>query len=453
MKKAWLLFCIFAILAVHFAEAFPLNMTVDSWAAGTYPVGKYVNIAAVSTPYGDGVSVNTIGYPGAYEWNYDFFGYSKDILIVPPSGTIQVSGWFKYADVTPHPERKYMAMYLLRSDLNGYLCNAVCILNYTMGDQPNTWYYRTLQVSGLPPGQEFFLGFGRSDLCDMDRGLEASWAAVEVVSCRVLKVPSGYSTIQQALAAAVAGDTVLVEAGFYPERVVVSQDFLKLVGENCSTTVIEADSSGGFDAAVRITGRNVSLSGFTLRNCFDSYGVAVFGEYTKITECFIMNNTVGVGVFASNLTFTKNRVCNNSQGMWLQSDAQNCTFYHNSFCNNTVHVFQEPIQNAGLWDNGYAGNFWSNYSGVDANGDGIGDTSHVINAYNVDRYPLMSMYLVGDVNHDGCVNMVDLWLVAKAYGSVPRTPNWNPHCDMDENNMINMLDLYKTAKQYGQRNP
>jgi parallel beta-helix repeat protein len=454
MRKAALLFLAFILFSVRSAAAFPLAMTFDPWEKGTYPAGKYVNIAEVSTLYGDGISVDTVGYPGAYQWDYDFFGYSSEMLIVPPSGSVQVSGWFKYTDITPHLERKYMAMYLLRSDLAGYLCNPTCILNYTLGDSPNTWYNRTLTVSGLTPGQEFRLGFGRSDLCDMDRKLEASWAAIEVVSCRVLKVPSSFPALNQALAVASAGDTVQVSAGVYSERIVADKDYLKIIGENSSTTIIDAAAADGSDAAVQITGRNVLFSGFTLRNCHDTYGIAVHGENTTITESILTNNTVAIGVLASDCTFIKNRVYNNSQGIWLQNDAENCMFYQNSFYDNAEHVFQEaPAHAAGSWNNGYTGNFWNNYTGTDADEDGIGDTIHVINAYNADRYPLMSPYLLGDVNHDGAVNMLDLWLVARAYGSVPHTPNWNPHCDIDGNNIVNMLDLYKTATHYGQHNP
>ena len=42
-----------------------------------------------------------------------------------------------------------------------------------------------------------------------------------------------------------------------------------------------------------------------------------------------------------------------------------------------------------VWDNGSNGNYWSDYTGDDAGGDGIGDTPYVIDENNQDRYPLM----------------------------------------------------------------
>jgi hypothetical protein len=72
--------------------------------------------------------------------------------------------------------------------------------------------------------------------------------------------------------------------------------------------------------------------------------------------------------------------------------AVNNTFYHNVFINNTMNVrFDSDLVVGGnFWDNGIEGNFWSDYNGIDADNDGVGDTPYIINAENNDTYPLMS---------------------------------------------------------------
>jgi len=68
------------------------------------------------------------------------------------------------------------------------------------------------------------------------------------------------------------------------------------------------------------------------------------------------------------------------------------TFYQNNFKNNSKNVgYNWDLEGAGnYWDNGTLGNYWDDYAGADNNGDGIGDTHYVIDANNVDRYPLIN---------------------------------------------------------------
>jgi len=64
--------------------------------------------------------------------------------------------------------------------------------------------------------------------------------------------------------------------------------------------------------------------------------------------------------------------------------------YNNTFFKNNFLIEYFSVNEGNFWDNGSVGNYWSWYEGVDANGDGIGDTPYVINANDRDRFPLMN---------------------------------------------------------------
>jgi len=101
------------------------------------------------------------------------------------------------------------------------------------------------------------------------------------------------------------------------------------------------------------------------RNLYD--GIAMYSsENNKILENNIMHNDVGITTASS----SSNQI------------------HHNNFLNNAEHVYSSHSTNS--WDNGVHGNFWDNYTGTDADHNGVGDTPHILDGSNQDRYPLMS---------------------------------------------------------------
>lgn len=55
----------------------------------------------------------------------------------------------------------------------------------------------------------------------------------------------------------------------------------------------------------------------------------------------------------------------------------------------------------------------------------------------------------GDLNGDRKVDMRDLAIVARAFGSMPGSPRWNPIADIDGNGNIDMKDVSFVAKNFG----
>jgi len=54
-----------------------------------------------------------------------------------------------------------------------------------------------------------------------------------------------------------------------------------------------------------------------------------------------------------------------------------------------------------------------------------------------------------DFDGNGLVNIMDLYVIAKAFGSKPGDPNWNPIADLNDDKEINISDLYNVATNFG----
>jgi len=115
----------------------------------------------------------------------------------------------------------------------------------------------------------------------------------------------------------------------------------------------------------------------------------------------------GKGVFPSNgidltgrtnVTVRNTKIKNFWYGIRLDGSYGNI-IYHNNF-DNAQQVLVSASGYANVWDDDYpsGGNYWSDYNGTDANQDGIGNTQYIIDANNVDRYPLMGPFNTFDAS-------------------------------------------------------
>lgn len=140
---------------------------------------------------------------------------------------------------------------------------------------------------------------------------------------------------------------------------------------------------------------NNIIAGNSITQAYKGVLMDWLSRYNTITRNSIDNNTRGIvmQMYSSYNTVVGNNITRNSEyGVFLFINTDS-TFYHNNFLGNTHHV-GTYLPSVHVWDDGYpsGGNYWSNYTGVDVNHDGIWDTPHVIDANNTDYYPLMGMF-------------------------------------------------------------
>ena len=59
----------------------------------------------------------------------------------------------------------------------------------------------------------------------------------------------------------------------------------------------------------------------------------------------------------------------------------------------------------------------------------------------------------GDVNDDAIVDIVDIVIVAIAFGSRSEDPDWNPVADLNYDNLIDIVDIILVAIHFGETYP
>lgn len=189
-------------------------------------------------------------------------------------------------------------------------------------------------------------------------------------------------------------DNIVVDgSGFAIEGTgALSSNGIYLFGR--SDVTIQNTNINNFSYGIRLgNSSNNSINGNNITNN-NYYGIVLYwsSKYNSIGGNTITNSSDGIDLYDSSNynSISENTITNNGYGIGLGYSSNNTVCYNN-FIDNTVQVSDWTPEYPNFWDNGYEGNFWSNYNGTDLNRDGIGDTPYIIEANNTDRYPLMSI--------------------------------------------------------------
>jgi len=68
-------------------------------------------------------------------------------------------------------------------------------------------------------------------------------------------------------------------------------------------------------------------------------------------------------------------------------------------------------------------------------------------------YPTLVITIIGDINGDFKVDIKDLVLVIKHFGSYPSHPKWNPNADVNSDGKVDIKDLVLVIKHFGEHYP
>jgi PKD repeat protein len=142
----------------------------------------------------------------------------------------------------------------------------------------------------------------------------------------------------------------------------------------------------------------------------------------------------------ANVNVTVSNIGNSSQNVWV-------TLYYNITAGNSIDSY--PVYLAA--GQNFALLFTWNTVSIPPLNYTLTAVVTIPTGSNTLSNGTLAVRLMGDVNGDGRVNVKDIALVARAFGSTPISPNWNPAADLNGDGVVNMKDIAIVARNFGQQ--
>jgi parallel beta-helix repeat protein len=158
---------------------------------------------------------------------------------------------------------------------------------------------------------------------------------------------------------------------------------------NCKNiTVRNWISTPNWDAILFVDTSNLSIVNCTISGNYNAV------RFDNVTDSTITENTMSDNLYSAfyaerteHCLIKDNQIVNN-QNFFNILQSENNTIFHNDFVGNQTGYIEEDDWNT--WDSGGEGNFWSTFTCVDFNHDGISDVPYLVDlsSNSTDNFPL-----------------------------------------------------------------